>query len=66
MWDEKSIYPRIETGYASTPDMNNELVEKFNNQTFNKGSAILKIKYYNPKNLIVQHLPVKEKEKKLK
>ena len=64
MWDEKSVYPRIETGYAYTRDMNNELVEKFNNQIFTKGSAFLKIKYYNPKNLIVQHLPVKEKEKK--
>ena len=27
--DEKSIYPRIETGYAFTPGMNNSLVEKF-------------------------------------
>ena len=62
--DEKSIHPRIETGYASTKDMNDELVEKFNNQTFTQGSAILKIKYYNPKNLVVQHLPVKEKVKK--
>ena len=34
MWDAKSVYPRIETGY--TPDMNNELVEKFNNQTLIK------------------------------
>ena len=65
MWDEKSIYPRIETGYAYTRDMNNELVEKFNNQTFTQGSAILKIKYYNPRDLTVQHLPVKEKEKKI-
>ena len=65
MWDEKSIYPRIETGYAFTRDMNNELVEKFNNQTFTRGSAFLKIKYYNPRDLIVQHLPVKEKEKKI-
>ena len=64
MWDEKSIYPRIETGYVFTRDMNNELVEKFNNRTFTQGSAILKIKYYNPKNLIVQHIPIKEKEKK--
>ena len=64
MWDEKSIYPRIETGYAYTRDMNNSLVEMFNNQTFTEGSAILKIKYYNPKNLIVQHIPIKEKEKK--
>ena len=60
MWDEKSIYPRIETGYAYTPDMNDELVNKFNTGNFNQGSAILKIKYYNPKNLIVQHLPIKE------
>ena len=66
MWDKNSIYPKIETGYAFTRDMNDELVEKFNNQTFTQGSAILKIKYYNPKNLIVQHLPVKEREKKLK
>ena len=65
MWDEKSIYPRIVTGYAFTRDMNNELVEKFNNQTFTRGSAILKIKYYNPRDLIVQHLPIKEKEKKI-
>ena len=65
MWDEKSIYPRIETGYAFTRDMNKFLVHKFNNGNFNQGSAILKIKYYNPKNLIVQHLPVKEKEGKI-
>ena len=65
MWDENSIYPRIETGYAFKPHLNNELVEKFNNQTFTQGSAILKIKYYNSRDLIVQHLPVKEKEKKI-
>ena len=65
MWDEKSIYPRIETGYAFTTDMNDKLVNKFNNQNFNQGSAILKTKYYNPQNLIVQHLPIKEKEKKI-
>ena len=65
MWDPKSIYPKIEPGHAFTPDMNDELVEKFNNQTFTHGSAILKVKYYNPKNLNVQHLPVKEKEKEI-
>ena len=62
MWDPKSIYPKVETGYAFEKHMNNELVEKYNNQTFTRGSAILKIKYYNPKNLIAQHLPVKENE----
>ena len=65
MSDPKSIYPRIETGYAFTPNMNGDLDEKFNNQTFTQGSAILKIKYYIPKNLIVQRLPVKEREKKI-
>ena len=63
--DEKSIYPSIETGYAFTPDMNDEIVEKLNNPTFTRGSAFLKTKYYNPKNLIVQHIPVKEKVKKI-
>ena len=65
MWDPKSIYPKTETGYAYKKHMNDELVKKFNNQTFTQGSAILKIKYYNPKNLRVQHLPIKEKEKKI-
>ena len=62
---ENLIYPRIETGYAFVRDMNDEIVEKFNTGNFNQGSAIFKIKYYNGKNLIVQHLPVKEKEKKI-
>ena len=57
---------RIEAGYAFTPVMNKTLIKKFNNQTFTKGSAILKINYYNPRDLVVQHLPVKEVEKKLK
>ena len=65
MWDEKSIYPKIETGFAFTEHMNDELVNKFNKQTFTQGSAILKIMYYNPKNGIVQHLPIKEKVIKL-
>ena len=40
-------------------------LKKFNNKTFTQGSAILKIKYYLPKNLIVQHIPVKERVKKM-
>ena len=40
------------------------LKKKFNTNNFNKGNAILKIKYHNPRDLIVQHLPVKEPEKK--
>ena len=63
MWDENSIFPRVETGYAYTKDMNDELVETFNTGNFSQESAILKTKNYNPKNLIVRRLPVEEKEK---
>ena len=68
MWDEKSVYPKIETGFAFKPDMNDVYVEAFNNQTFNQDGdefVILRIKYYNPPNVIFQHLPVKEKVKKI-
>ena len=65
MWDENSIYPRIETGYAFTRDVNKFLVHKFNNGNFNHGSAILKTKYYKPRDLTIQHLPVKKKEKQI-
>ena len=64
MSDENIFYPRKETGYAFNKDTNDELVEKPNNQTLTRGSAILKVKYHNPKKLIVQHLPNKEREKK--
>ena len=68
MWDEKSVYPKIETGFAFKPHMNDIYVEAFNNQTFNEDgdeSAILTNKYYNPPDLILQHLPVEEKVKKI-
>ena len=65
MWDKNSIYPKLETGYCYTRDMKSDIVEKFNNQTVTQGSAILKVKNYNPKNLIVQHLPLKEKEMRI-
>ena len=67
MWDEISVYPKIETGFAFKPHMNDVYVEAFNNQSFNEDgdeSAILTIKYYNPPDLIFQHLPIKEKVKK--
>ena len=68
MWDENSVYPKIETGFAFKPDMNDVYVEAFNNQTFNEDadeSAILTIKFNNPPDLIYQHLPVKDKVKKV-
>ena len=44
MSDEKSIFPRIETGCALTKDMNDELVEELNTKVLTQGIAILKIK----------------------
>ena len=32
MWNSR--YPKIESGHACTPDMNDELVRNFGNQTF--------------------------------
>ena len=66
MWDENSVYPKLESGFAFVPHMNDAYVKAFNDQTFNEGgdkSAMLTIKYYNPPNLIFQHLPIKEKVK---
>ena len=43
-------------------------MDAFNNKIFNEGgneTALLKIKYYNPPDLIFQHLPVKEKVKNI-
>ena len=62
----KSFHQNNETDFVFRKDMNVELVIKFINQTFNQGSAILKIKFYNTKNLMVQHVPVEEKVKKSK
>ena len=66
MWDEKSVYPKVETGFASKPHMIDVNVKAFNDQTFNHDgdeSAIFKTKKYNPSNFMFQHLPVKEEVK---
>ena len=67
IWDENSVYPKLETGFGFQPDMNHVHVEAFNNQTFNQDgdeTAILRIKYYNPRDFIFQKLPVRERKKK--
>ena len=67
IWDKSSVFPKIKTGFAFKPHMNDVYLETFNNQSFNKDSneaAILKIKFSNPPNLLFQHLLVKEKIKK--
>ena len=47
VWDENSVYHKIETGFVFKPHMNDFYVEAFKNQTFNQDgneNAILKIK----------------------
>ena len=64
MMDEKSVYPKIKTGFVFKHHMKDVYVKSFKAQNFNEDgdeSANLKIKYYNPPNLMSQHLPVKEK-----
>ena len=68
MWDIKSVYRKIEIGFSFKPHMNKTYVDAFKNQSYNQDgneSAVLTIKYYNPPNLIFQHLPVKEKVKNI-
>ena len=62
-WVEKSIYPGIETGYAFTKDMNDELVEKFNCGKFTQGSGVSRRNYYNPKHFVVKHLLAKKSKR---
>ena len=67
IWDEKSTYPIIETGYAFTVDMNDEVIHIFNNQTFTQGRAISNVFYYNPKKFLSFKIsPLKKKLMKLK
>ena len=66
MWDEKSVYPKIELGFDFKTGMKDVYLEAFKNQSFNQygdESAILKIKKYNLPDFIFQHLPVKGKVK---
>ena len=68
MWDENSVYPKTEIGFTFKPHMGDVYVEAFNSQIFNEDgneSDILTINIYNPPDLIFQHLPVKEKIKKI-
>ena len=54
------MYPKNEGGYAITMNMNVELVLAFKNQTFTKGSAILRILFYEPESILFQNIPKKK------
>ena len=69
MWDQNSVYPKIESGFAYKPNMNDVYVEAFNNQTFNQDgdeSAILRIKYFTHITLYFNIYQLKKRLKKWK
>ena len=55
------VYLKMETGYAFAKDMDDSIVEHFNSGA----TAILKIKYYKPNNIVLQHIAVEEEVKKI-
>ena len=61
--DKNSTWPKIETAYPFKKYMNNAICILFNSGKWNElnRSAFLTVKYHNPKDLIFQHLPIKEK-----
>ena len=63
--DKNSTWPKIETAYPCKIFMNDAICCLFNSGRWNElnRSAFLTVKYHNPKNLIFQHLPIKEKIK---
>ena len=66
MWDENSVYPKVETGFTFMPKMNIVYVEAFNNQSFNQDgdeSAILK---KNITILLILYFNTFQLDKKLK
>ena len=69
MWDEKSVYPKIEIGYAFTLHMNDVFVNEFNNQTFNQDgndSAFLKTKKITVQQILYFNISLLKKKLKTK
>ena len=60
----KQFIQTKDTDYTFTVDMNDELVEINTSGSFYQGRGIFKVKYYNPPEIIFQHLPVKKRVNK--
>ena len=63
MWYERSVYLKNEMAYGFTHDLINQIVEQFETQRFEKGSAFLKVLYCNHSHLIFQQSLWGEKSK---
>ena len=60
--DDETVYPKSGSGYALTKYTKSEFLNVFNDENFFEGSAVLKIKYYNPENKLHQLLKKLEKK----
>ena len=66
--DAKSVYLKLESGIDLKPHINKTYVDAFKHQIFNQDgneSPLLRIKCYNPPDLVFQPLPVKDKVKNI-
>ena len=64
MWDEKTVYPKIENGFAFKLYMNDVFVGVFIIQSFHQDgnqSAIVKLNFYEKPDLVFQLLPIRER-----
>ena len=61
--NSKSNWPKIETAYAFEDYMNDAVCTLFISREFEKLNlcCFLIVKYHNPENLIIQHLPARER-----
>ena len=65
MYDKSSVYPKIENSYVFKVPMKVVLLTIFEIKLLLRTviTAIFKLIYYDTPNLLLQHLPVKEKVK---
>ncbi len=66
MWDENSEFPDISSGRAFKNSEEKEILELFNTQKFRPRTGFFKVKYHNPRDNFLQHLPIKETIRKPK
>ena len=62
--DKTAVCPKLESEIAFKSHLNDDDAEAFNNQIFKQDGnerAILNTKFYNPHDLILQHISIKDK-----
>jgi hypothetical protein len=60
MWDEESEFPDITSAKHFKNSEEKEILDLFNSQQFRPKTGFFRVRYFNPPELFLQHLPVKE------